>query len=1037
MLYFQAFKKEKIMKKAHLVLIVVLLLGLNPLLGQHRKAENTPLPTGPQRATVSVDDMTDGVTKEDLVNKLVGGGITVSNITYTGADVASGIFEGGMQSGIGIEEGIILSTGSAKLAMGPNEGDDTSHDNKLPGDPSSVTATAIDETQINLNWTKNASNNNVMVAYSLGGSVGTPADGTQYAVNDNIPGGGTVIYNGSGTNFNHTALYPNTTYYYKVWSVGDDGAKALVYSEGVSVSAKTPLTDYLVNQNFTATTFPPAGWTRTSTTLWTRVNITSPSFIGGAAQFRRTTAGSANTSLLITPSFTVPTDEYSVSFRMNRTETAGTEQLRIYVNSQPNLTGATQLGTINRRNTLAPTVRDPGWYKYTLDFPAGSTGTRYVIFEGYSTTTIAMQIDDVSVSKITKIFPVQEPRFVAEWEPAKGAIVSYGGSISGHDAFGVPNTMLVDISNEGKLYVIRPSGSANACNTALTNMGANMSNVEYITSPLNSYWVRDYGPLTIFDGNNSMKFIDFEYNRPRYDDNGVIAIMSDHFGYDAFPMNYVATGGNVMSDSYGKAMSTDLIQRENPLAVQQEIDQMFVDYLGISEYQIYDDPLLNSTLDHMDTWAKIMDVDLVVVASVPAGHVNHAAMNAEADKWKSKISSYGTPYRVFRVNCGSNQTPYINCFIFNKKIYVPQSSATATAIDNAAFQTYRNVMPDYEVKGYYNSSWLSDDALHCRVNTIHDEEMIFVYHIPIQTAEANSTVTICSDITSTHSVLNDSTYVSYRYWEASTSKYTDWVTVPLTLTSGNTWCATIPTPAMGDSLLYTIRATDSTGRVVNRSNNGRLDPYVVVLEPTQTVPVQLSSFTGFINPHNHVTLQWVTQTETNLAGFRIYRGLSDDFAEALMLNAFIEGTNTSQTQVYVFNDTEVFDEGIYYYWLESYDIDATSNFFGPIMVEFRHDGNSTPDIPIIHGINACYPNPFNPSTTIKFGVPIPGVVKIDIYNQKGQLVKNLVNDLKYKGVHSVPWNGTDNFGKSTSSGIYFVRMTNAGETFTHKILLMK
>lgn len=123
------------MKKVHLVLIVVLLLGLNPLFGQHRKAENTPLPTGPQRATVSVDDMTDGVTKEDLVDKLVGGGITVSNITYTGADVASGIFEGGMQSGIGIEEGIILSSGSAKLAIGPNQADNASQNNNRAGDP--------------------------------------------------------------------------------------------------------------------------------------------------------------------------------------------------------------------------------------------------------------------------------------------------------------------------------------------------------------------------------------------------------------------------------------------------------------------------------------------------------------------------------------------------------------------------------------------------------------------------------------------------------------------------------------------------------------------------------------------------------------------------------------------------------------------------------------------------------------------------------------------------------------------------------------
>ena len=72
----------------------------------------------------------------DLVNEILGTGITVvpGSITYTGAAGASGIFTDGLSSGIGIDKGIILTSGSAVSAEGPNTSDATSTNNGLPGD---------------------------------------------------------------------------------------------------------------------------------------------------------------------------------------------------------------------------------------------------------------------------------------------------------------------------------------------------------------------------------------------------------------------------------------------------------------------------------------------------------------------------------------------------------------------------------------------------------------------------------------------------------------------------------------------------------------------------------------------------------------------------------------------------------------------------------------------------------------------------------------------------------------------------------------
>ncbi|MDD2527813.1 MAG: choice-of-anchor J domain-containing protein [Lentimicrobiaceae bacterium] len=98
--------------------------------------------------------------------------------------------------------------------------------------PTGFSATAQSNTQINLGWTLNAANNGVLLAWSADGIFGTPT-GT-YTPGGTIAGGGNVIYTGTGNSFNHTALTPETEYFYKIWSY--DGSE---YSPGITTSEET------------------------------------------------------------------------------------------------------------------------------------------------------------------------------------------------------------------------------------------------------------------------------------------------------------------------------------------------------------------------------------------------------------------------------------------------------------------------------------------------------------------------------------------------------------------------------------------------------------------------------------------------------------------------------------------------------------------------------------------------------------------------------------------------------------------------------
>jgi hypothetical protein len=80
-------------------------------------------------------------------------------------------------------------------------------------------------------------------------------------------------------------------------------------------------------------------------------------------------------------------------------------------------------------------------------------------------------------------------------------------------------------------------------------------------------------------------------------------------------------------------------------------------------------------------------------------------------------------------------------------------------------------------------------------------------------------------------------------------------------------------------------------------------------------------------------------------------------------------------------------------------------------------------IPTVYELQNNYPNPFNPSTTIQYGLPKQSNVTVKIYSILGQEVKTLVNDVQNPSYYRVVWNGTNSNGKLVGSGIYFVRIT--------------
>ena len=84
-----------------------------------------------------------------------------------------------------------------------------------------------------------------------------------------------------------------------------------------------------------------------------------------------------------------------------------------------------------------------------------------------------------------------------------------------------------------------------------------------------------------------------------------------------------------------------------------------------------------------------------------------------------------------------------------------------------------------------------------------------------------------------------------------------------------------------------------------------------------------------------------------------------------------------------------------------------------------------------------YPNPFNPTTTIEYQLPVTCHISIKVFNIIGQEINSLVDHIQKRGHYKIIWDGKNNMGKSVSSGLYIILMEADKFSQSHKILLIK
>src|SRR5690606_23334885 len=217
-------------------------------------------------------------------------------------------------------------------------------------------------------------------------------------------------------------------------------------------------------------------------------------------------------------------------------------------------------------------------------------------------------------------------RNVAEFERSEAVLVRY--------PLGIPLALVAAMSEHVRVITLvsGPSQEAQAA-SAYTSAGVRMEHADFLHAPTNSVWTRDYGPFYIAGEDGPVGIVDFVYNRPRPQDDAVPAALAEHLGVPFYAMDLTHTGGNYMTDGRGVSASTDLIWEETGFDQEGVLDRMR-DSLGVHTYHVTIDPQ-DTYLKHIDTWAKFLDVDKVLIAEVPPGHPHYADHEVVAEYFAS------------------------------------------------------------------------------------------------------------------------------------------------------------------------------------------------------------------------------------------------------------------------------------------------------------------------------------------------------------------------------------------------------------------
>lgn len=467
-------------------------------------------------------------------------------------------------------------------------------------------------------------------------------------------------------------------------------------------------------------------------------------------------------------------------------------------------------------------------------------------------------------SIILDVPPAGDLRTAAEWEEIQALVVTWRD-------YKPTLAEIIRFAQEECKVIVHATNATTAANELTNTYNVPLGpNVQIVSQPNNSLWIRDYGANTVYINEvDSLFLLDWKYNRPsRVADDSIPRRYARELDVNLVqttlePNRVVHTGGNFMSDGFGTGFSSELILEENPTKTEAQIDQIMENFMGIDRY-IKMPVLPYDGIHHIDMHMKLLDEETLLWAQYPTGVADGPQIEANLLYVLDNFNSvFGTPYKIKRVvappdysgsgnpiypNNGGDYRTYSNSVFVNGTVLLPIYGGP---FDSTAVRIYKENLPGYRIVPIDCQSIIAaSGAIHCITHSVGVNDPLLISHQAL------------NDTYDTENAYPVNALIKHRSGiQSATLYYTSdtlagFSSVPMNETGLNdNWTASIPAQAAGTHIYYYIQGISETGKIQVRpltAPEGRWD--FMVLDTGTVTSVQkdildkLFSVSAFPNP---------------------------------------------------------------------------------------------------------------------------------------------------------------------------------------------
>ncbi len=236
---------------------------------------------------------------------------------------------------------------------------------------------------------------------------------------------------------------------------------------------------------------------------------------------------------------------------------------------------------------------------------------------------------------------------------------------------------------------------------SLPGLGADMTRVTFTEMPVDGIWVRDYGPIAVYDQTQARRFIDFKYYTGREIDDAVPTLLAQSRGLSVHRPPLYLEGGNLQSDGQGLCITSEVVLEANEGATPDSVQSTLASYAGCQTTVILP-PIVGDGTGHVDMFAHLYGPRKALLAEISASDdpQNAAAMNEAA----RRLQAAGVAVTRIPMGSGYRDAEYVyyrtytNAVAIAGAVIVPVYREDSRGRDQAlaAFaQAYpgRNIIP--------------------------------------------------------------------------------------------------------------------------------------------------------------------------------------------------------------------------------------------------------------------------------------------------------------------------------------------------------